>query len=232
MPVQQLLGERARRRVVEGDEEREEVEVLDDLVLSDADGRHSEVVPDDLGDLPESKALITDGMQARAGGGVLDRQPVQAGRVERVPGAPAVRSVSGVAGHASGSGERDQGRGVAGVVELAVDQGRKADDGRPDTPVRECDHGVFGIDAWAGRKDVALGPHPLYPAECEWDGPGRPHERLAGPGQRLAHGLDGQEVGAQRTFKVTGVHLSVLEREVDDAVRGARRLPETVEIVE
>jgi hypothetical protein len=47
-----------------------------------------------------------------------------------------------------------------------------------------------------------------------------------------ASGLDRRKVGSKRALEVTGVHLFVLERQMDDAIRGRNGFSKTVEIIE
>ena len=62
-PAEQLLGARARRRVVDGDEAREPAELRRSLSRWNALRRDAEVAPDRLGDLPERNPLVADGVQ-------------------------------------------------------------------------------------------------------------------------------------------------------------------------
>ena len=72
--------------------------------------RHAESGGDDLGDLAHRHALLGDGMLARAGFVLVERQPVEPRHVAHMRGRPAVGAVADIGGHAFLAGDLD-GRG-------------------------------------------------------------------------------------------------------------------------
>ena len=97
---------------------------------------------------------------------------------------------------------------------------------------------VAGRVAGRGRarrqRRVGVVPVPFgrHPPRGDPEGPGGDDERPARTGQHLAEGLDGAAVRIGRALEVAGEGDVVLEREVDHAVRGGRRVPQDVEVIE
>src|ERR1700704_1720021 len=62
-PAEPLPGDRAGRRKVDRGESRERAELVAGILGSDRLGRHPQVAPDDLGDLPKRHPLVGDRVQ-------------------------------------------------------------------------------------------------------------------------------------------------------------------------
>src|ERR1700728_2700853 len=77
LPAQQFAGLVVGGRVVQAGEGGEEAEVLGRLLLGDALGLDPELAGDRLGDHFAWYARVTDAVQRRAGGSLLQRQAVE-----------------------------------------------------------------------------------------------------------------------------------------------------------
>ena len=73
LPAQEVLGDGTGGRLVPGEQENEDAFVLLD---GQGPGGQVQVAADSLGDIVDGNALIADGVEHRARGGLLDGQPV------------------------------------------------------------------------------------------------------------------------------------------------------------
>src|ERR1700722_5686393 len=120
LPAQELLRKGAGGRVVERDERTEEAEMVGCSLGRDAGHRDIKVLADRRGDVAERHALVADRVQPGPGRRAFQCEPVQPGRVERVPGGPAVGAVADIARHALLAGDGDQCRDETVQVKIAV----------------------------------------------------------------------------------------------------------------
>ena len=92
-------------------------------------------------------------------------------------------------------------------------------------------HEVLGVSA-ATRAAGASCSVPVRPRLSERERAGRPDQRLAGSGQCVADSVQYGEVPADGRGVVTGAHLLMVEREMDDAVGVRGRLGQVVQVIE
>ena len=97
-------------------------------------GGQVQVPADGLGDLADGHAFVADGVEHRAGGSLLDGQPVQARGVLHVDGGPAAGPVADVAGDALGPGRGDELGDEAVTFSLAVHRAGQHDQAGADAP--------------------------------------------------------------------------------------------------
>src|ERR1700730_15251095 len=95
-PSQTLLGQCARRRIVQRHHGGKKAEVVACFLGDDADNRQLQLAADDLSDVPERHALLAASVQSRASRGGFHGQPEQVRRIESMHGGPAVRAVTNV----------------------------------------------------------------------------------------------------------------------------------------
>src|SRR6266508_3587066 len=99
---------------------------------------------------------------------------------------------------------------------------------------REARDSVSSAVARRIRGPAARCSVPAIPCPSRYE-PGRSggyDERAVGVGERLAERLDRAAVGVGRVLEAAGERDVVLEREMDHAVRGGRRVPQGVDIVD
>jgi hypothetical protein len=232
-PGEEGAGRLAGRGVVEANCRAQEGETFCGLGGGDAHRGDAHPLADRGGQLAERDALVRDRVQAAAGRGGLQGQPVGAGRVERVDGRPAVGAVADVGRRAGLPGDGDQDVREAVVVERAVHDRRQPDGGRPYAAFGQPDHVVLGVGPRTAGGGVGLGAGP--PGDAERDEHERARgadERLARPFERRTERFDGGEVGGDRVVHPARAHEVVLEGEVDDAVGRRGGLAQPVEVVE
>jgi len=203
--------------------------VVGRLFAGNADHRQIQVAADDASDVTERDALVGDPVQPRPRRRVFERQPVQAGRVERVDPGPAVRPVADIGGDAGVAGNADQAVGESVVVEGAVHQRRQPNDRRPHPALGQRDGCVLRVDPRSTRHRVLFGPETSRREEREQERSRGDHEGPVGADQRFAHCLDGAQICLGGSREVVEV---VPEGEVDDPVGCFRRGPQAVEVVE
>src|ERR1700758_1908585 len=75
MPVESLLGQRARRRDIKGEEDPEPAEMTGCLVDGNSGHGQFQMTADDFGDVADRNALLGNRVQDCAGGCLFQRQP-------------------------------------------------------------------------------------------------------------------------------------------------------------
>lgn len=191
--------------------------------------RHAEAVGECFGDLPDGHALLSSGVQDRAGGGVLQPEPDQACGVGPVDGGPAVAAIAGVDGCAASPGGLGD-DGDEAVVAFAVDGRGEAGGDDAYAPVCVGQGQVLGAAARCVRADGGIGvPLRRRASEAGHGEAGREHEGPVGPRERVADGLDRGPLGVVGEL---GVGPVVLVGEVDHTVGRLRGLADLVEVVE
>ena len=122
--------------------------------------REAEPAADDRGDVTHGVALVGHGVPGGAGRRLLQGQPEQHGRVERVHGRPALGAVARIAGHSGAACDVGQQAGESALA-LVVDRARQAHGRAPD-PARgqvqdRRDRAAATADRPVGRQRVGLG---------------------------------------------------------------------------
>ena len=94
MPIQLVLGQSARGRVVNRSERCEPAEMAGCLFGGDGGQWDLQMSAYDVGDVMKRHALVGDSVISGAGGTLLERQPEEMGGIEPVNRWPAVESVA------------------------------------------------------------------------------------------------------------------------------------------
>ena len=157
-------------------------------------------------------------------GARLQRQSVQACRVERVHRGPAVGALADVRGDTVLPRHRDQGRHETVMVERTVHRRCEADHRGAHAATGHRDHGVLRIDPRATIEAVLFGADATRRRPGEEQRSRRDHERLLRAHRARADRLDGAQIGRGSAGEVAGERQVVLERQVDDAIRSRRSL--------
>jgi hypothetical protein len=121
LPLQLGASARAQCRGVHACEHREPSEVLGRLFGRLRDDWDVQAAADYLCHHFERHALFGDGMERATGGSPLQREPIDAGRVEPVHGRPAVEPVADIGRYALLARELDEPRNEA-VIAMAMDR--------------------------------------------------------------------------------------------------------------
>ncbi len=211
LPAQELLGDGAGGGHVGAEQGHEHAA---ELFGGQGPGGQVQVPADGLGDLPDGHAFVADCVEYRPGGGLLDRQPVQARGVSHVDGGPAAGPVADIARDTLGPGRGDELRDEAVTFPLAVYRAGQHDQARADALLGRGQGGLqvgdAGRDGPGGDEFVAFG---RGPAGCDQRCAGD-HQGLARAGQAAGQRLDGPGVGPRRRLG----HAGHDEGQVDDAV--------------
>ncbi len=228
-PAEARSGPGAGRRTVASDPQGQGAEVTGRLFGRNGPGRHAQLFADGLGDLPERDPLVGHRVERAALRAVLQREPVDARRVEPVHRGPQVLAVADVGGDPFLPREARQHRHEAVLLAHAMHRARQPHPGGAHSLVRDGRgrllRGAGELRDDRGRAAV-LGERLADRQQTE---AARDDHWPVGPGVDLAEGLDGSPVFPGQLDDLGKVEA---EGQMDDAICLGGRPLESLEIAE